>query len=291
MFIFSLIPNFTKIVFMKYSFIIFIGLLVQENLKGQEMEIMTYNIKYLNETDGENSWSKRKDHLTSQISFYEPGIFGVQEAVKEQLKHLKSNLKEYQFLGEGRDGGRKGEFSAIFFDAQKFENLEEGTFWLSETPSKPSLGWDAAYPRVCTYAKFKLKKTGEEFWVFNTHFDHEGVEARKKSSRMILDKMKEINKQNLPAILMGDLNLEPETEEVGFLSDKLEDSKAVAELVFGPEGTFNGYNFNKPVNRRIDYIFLSKGDFRVLKYAVLSDSRALKYPSDHLPVLVRVKLK
>ena len=108
---------------------------------------------------------------------------------------------------------------------------------------------------------------------------------------MIISKIKEINKQEIPAILMGDFNLEPETEEIQFISSQLEDSKTVAELVFGPEGTFNGYDFHEPVSRRIDYIFLSRDDFEVLKYAVLSDSKDLKFPSDHLPVLVKLKLK
>lgn len=258
--------------------------------RGQ-MKIMTYNIKYLNESDGENSWSQRKDHLTNQIKFYEPGIFGVQEALKEQLDHLKSNLEGYVFIGDGRDGKMSGEFSAIFFDTEKFDKLEEGTFWLSQTPNEPSKGWDAAYRRVCTYAKFRAKTSTKEFWVFNTHFDHRGIEARKKSSRMIISRIKEINEEGIPAILMGDLNLEPKTEEIQYLSGQLEDSKSIAELVFGPEGTFNGYNFSEPVTRRIDYIFLSKDDFEVLKYGVLSDSKDLKYPSDHLPVLVKLKLK
>ncbi|SDL55222.1 Metal-dependent hydrolase, endonuclease/exonuclease/phosphatase family [Salinimicrobium catena] len=276
---------------MKKSTFLILLFFVQVTLYSQTMEIMTYNIKYLNETDGENSWSQRKDHLTSQIKFYEPGIFGVQEAVLEQLQHIKQNLDGYEYLGEGRDGGQKGEFSAIFFETEKFEKLEEGTFWLSETPTVPSMGWDAAYPRVCTYAKFRNVQNEDEFWVFNTHFDHMGTSARKKSSRMILEKMEEINQQDLPAVLMGDLNLEPDTEEVKFLSAHMEDSKTIANLVFGPEGTFNAYEFQEPVTRRIDYIFLSKGDFKVKKYAVLSDSKDLKYPSDHLPVLVELKLK
>lgn len=256
-----------------------------------QMEVMTYNVRYLNETDGENSWSKRKDDLAKQLQFHEPGFLGVQEAVKEQLEHFQDHLENYKYLGEGRDGGQKGEFTAIFYDTRKFEELESGTFWLSETPEMPSMGWDAAYPRICTYAKFRSKDSGKEFWVFNTHFDHQGIEARKKSSRFILEKIEEFNKEDLPALLMGDFNLEPETEEIQFLSDEMEDSKAVAQLSFGPEGTFNGYKFMEPVNRRIDYIFLSKGDFEVLKYAVLSESKDLKYPSDHLPVLLELKIK
>lgn len=276
---------------MKKRIFLILFLFLGINLYSQTMEIMTYNIKYLNETDDENSWSQRKNHLTSQIKFYEPGIMGVQEAVLEQLQHIKQNLDGYEYVGEGRDGGQKGEFSAIFFDTEKFEKLEEGTFWLSETPTTPSKGWDASYPRVCTYAKFRNVQNEKEFWVFNTHFDHMGTEARTNSSRMILKKMEEINQQDLPIILMGDLNLEPETEEVKFLSENMEDSKTVANLIFGPEGTFNAYEFHEPVTRRIDYIFLSKGDFEVKKYAVLSDSKDLKYPSDHLPVLVELKLK
>lgn len=264
-------------------------LLMQEKLQSQEMKIMTYNIKYQNETDGENSWSKRKDHLTNQIRFYEPGILGVQEAVKEQLEHLKKNLEGYEYLGKGRDGGILGEFTAIFFDTQQFEKLEEGTFWLSETPEKPSIGWDAAYPRACTYAEFKEKESGTKFWVFNTHFDHQGMQARDKSSQMIIEKMKEINKQNLPAILMGDFNLEPNSEPMQFLKDQLKDSKDVAKVVFGPEGTFNAYEFQKPVKGRIDYIFLNNSSMEVEKYAVLSDSKDMRYPSDHFPVVLMVK--
>ncbi len=266
-------------------------LLMQEKIQSQEMKIMTYNIKYLNETDGENSWSNRKDHLTNQIKFYEPGIFGVQEAVKDQLEHFQDNLQGYAYLGEGRDGGMKGEFTAIFFDTEQFEILEEGTFWLSETPEKPSKGWDAAYPRVCTFAKFQEKGYGTKFWVFNTHFDHQGIEARKNSSRMIIKKMEEINKQDLPVILMGDLNLEPDSEPVNFLKNQLTDSKDVAKLVFGPEGTFNAYEFQKPVKRRIDYIFVDESKIEVEKYAVLSDSKDLRYPSDHLPVLLVVNFR
>lgn len=255
-----------------------------------QLKVMSYNIKYANENDGENSWSKRKDYLASQIRFYEPHIFGVQEALHRQLEFLKEKLPGYEYFGKGRDDGtQKGEFSAIFYKSEKFELLEQGTFWLSSTPATPGKGWDAAYPRVCTYGLFKEKASGKEFWVFNTHFDHVGKEARKESARLIHKKIEELNKNETPLILMGDLNLEPETEEVKFLSTHYKDSKKEAEVVFGPEGTFNAYDFNTPVTRRIDYIFTNNG-INVEKYGVLSDSRDLKYPSDHLPVLVHLEL-
>jgi endonuclease/exonuclease/phosphatase family metal-dependent hydrolase len=258
---------------------------------GQEMEVMSYNIKYANENDGENSWSKRKDFITNQIKFYEPEIFGVQEALVSQLKHFQSEMRNYEFVGVGRDDGKEaGEFSAIFYDSDEFKVLVENTFWLSETPDEISVGWDAAMERICTYAKLEDKSSGQTFWVFNTHFDHIGEKARENSAKLIWEKISTINKKNLPVILMGDLNLEPDTNAIEFLSEKMNDSKVVSELEFGPEGTFNGFNFNEPVNTRIDYIFTSD-DFEVQKYGVLSDSKDLKYPSDHLPVMVELKFQ
>ncbi len=258
---------------------------------AQNLDVMTYNIKYANENDGENSWSKRKNHLTNQIRFYEPDIFGVQEALLEQLEHLKENLPNYKYVGVGReDGVNKGEFSALFYDASQFKVLEEDTFWLSETPEKISVGWDAALPRICTFALFEYKTSKQKFWVFNTHFDHIGDIAREESANLILAKIGKLNTANIPVILTGDLNLEPETKAIQLLSKKMNDSRSASKnVVFGPEGTFNGYNFLEPVTRRIDYIFVSKGNLEVLKYAVLSDSKALKYPSDHLPVFVELQ--
>lgn len=260
------------------------------NSYAQDLEIMSYNIKFANETDGENSWSKRKDHITNQIKFYEPEIFGVQEALVSQLKHFQSEMDNYKYVGVGRDDGKEaGEFSAIFYNSEEFEVLEENTFWLSETPNEISVGWDAAMERVCTYAKFKDKNSGKIFWVFNTHFDHVGKKARENSAKLIWEKISALNNEDLPVILMGDLNLEPDTSGIQFLMEKMNDSKSVAKLDFGPEGTFNGYNFKKPVKGRIDYIFTSD-EIKVKKYGVLSDSKDLKYPSDHLPVFVKLEL-
>jgi len=271
--------------------ILSIGLIFSGGACAQNLEVMTYNIKFANENDGENSWSKRKDHLTDQIRFYEPDIFGVQEALLEQLEHLKGNLPNYNYVGVGReDGINKGEFSALFYDTNQFKVLDEGTFWLSETPGVISVGWDAALPRICTFALFENKTTKQKFWIFNTHFDHIGEKARVESANLILAKIENLNTANIPVILMGDLNLEPQTKAIQLLSKKMNDSKIVSKnVVFGPEGTFNGYNFLEPVTRRIDYIFISKGKLEVLKYAVLSDSWNLKYPSDHLPVFVELQ--
>lgn len=258
-----------------------------------QIEVMSYNVRFQNENDGENSWSKRKEFIGDQLKFYEPDVLGVQEAVYDQLEFFKEKLEHYEYVGAGRDDGRlKGEFSAVFYNTTRVEMLESATFWLSETPGQPSKGWDAEYPRVCTYVKLKDLNSGREFWVFNTHFDHMGDKARQESAILILQKIKEINTKELPVILMGDLNLEPDSKSVQLLINELNDSKEESRKVsFGPDGTFNAFKFHEPVTRRIDYIFTTKDDIEVLKYGVLTDSKDLKYPSDHFPVLVELNFR
>jgi len=251
---------------------------------AQDVKFMTYNLRYDNPGDGENQWSLRKEYLKDQIRFYEPDIFGIQEGVYHQVQYLDNQLTTYTYVGVGRDDGKtKGEFSALYFK-KDWELQEQGTFWLSETPDKVSVGWDASMERVCTFAK--LKRDDITIWVFNTHFDHIGMEARKNSVTLILDKIKQYAK-NEKIILMGDLNLEPETEPIQMLKTFLNDSHDIADVRFGPTGTFNGFDFLKPVTRRIDYIFVHK-DLIVKKHGILSDLKDMKYPSDHLPVIATI---
>lgn len=273
-----------KLIVVLFSF--FTGLYSQNNLV-----CLTYNIKLDFPKEGENSWSNRQPFMLSQLLFYEPDIFGVQEAMPNQMKDLDSLLTDYEFVGVGRDdGNNKGEYSAIFYKSNQFKILRTSTFWLSQTPEKVSMGWDAVCHRVCTYALFENIKTKKQFYVFNTHFDHVGVVARKNSAVLIIQKIKEINTEMHPVILMGDFNMEEGYESIHYISQYLKDSKTVStSKPFGPSGTFNGFNFNEPVTQRIDFIFVSP-EIQVNKYAVLSDSKACKYPSDHLPVLVSLNL-
>lgn len=276
-----------------HRLIVFMILNISTPALSQHLSVMTYNIRYDNPNDGENRWEARKDFLIAQIKFHAPDIFGIQEGLAHQVNYINKELAGYKYVGVGRDDGKKkGEFSAIFFNASKFKTIESSTFWLSDTPEKISVGWDAALERICTYALFEHLETGQKIWVFNTHFDHVGKEARKNSVTLIYDRIGSLNKDNHPYILMGDLNLEPGTEPIQYLSQHLDDTKKVSkEVVFGPEGTFNGFQFNKPVTRRIDYIFTSKLGIEVQKYAVLSDSKNLRYASDHLPVYVELVVK
>jgi len=262
---------------------------------SQDMKLMTYNIRFNNPNDGENAWSKRKEILVNQIRFYEPDIFGIQEGLESQIKYIVDNLKSYQYVGVGRADVKEkgsGEFSAIFFSALKFKKLDSGTFWLSETPEKTSRGWDASLNRICTYILLKHKKTGNNFWVFNTHFDHRGKKAREKSAELIIQKIKSINKDNLPLFLMGDFNLKPDESPIQFIKKQLNDSWEISQQPpFGPVGTINSFDVCKTRNSRIDYIFVSKNNIMVNKYGVLANVKDIKYPSDHFPVFIEANLQ
>jgi len=267
-------------------------LLTALNLNAQDITVLSYNIRLDVASDSLNRWDNRKDFLIGQLNFHEPEVFGIQEGLLHQLEEIKNGMPGYTYIGKGREDGLKnGEFSAIFYNPEKLELLEENTFWLSETPEIPSKGWDAAIKRVCTYGLFKTKGGGQNFWVFNTHFDHIGEEARKESVFQIIERIQKLNTENFPVILTGDLNLEPDHPSILLLSSAMQDTHLLAgDKAFGPEGTFNGFNFSEPITRRIDYIFLSKTGFQLLKYAILSDSKDLRYPSDHFPVLAKLAI-
>ncbi|MBU2927307.1 endonuclease/exonuclease/phosphatase family protein [Winogradskyella psychrotolerans] len=256
------------------------------------LKAMTYNIRLDIASDGANAWPNRKDFLSSQILFLSPDVFGVQEARPNQIEDLNSALPDYKFIGEGRDGHGEGEFSAIYYNSKNIKVEKQNTFWLSDSPTVVSKGWDAAYPRVCTYGLFTLKDSDQKFWVFNTHLDHVGDEAQKEGMKLILKKITLENSQNYPVLLMGDFNVEPNSEVVAEILLTMSDLKQVATLKFGADGTFNGFNYNKPVTRRIDYIFVSKSpNVLVLKYAVFSSAIDFKYPSDHFPVYTEIEFK
>lgn len=259
---------------------------------AQDLTVMTYNIRYATENDGDNQWEKRKQFLSDQVSFYQPDVYGVQEGLEHQLLYLKESNEKYDYVGVGRDDGlRKGEFCAIFFNKKRVILHSQDTFWLSTTPEKVSKGWDAALERICTYALFTDVHSGLKFWVFNTHFDHIGEEARERSAELIVKKISEINKEAYPVFLLGDFNLNEKSKAIVYLSSVLNDTRSASEeSPFGPFGTFNGFEFKEPVKDRIDYIFTSKNGVRIKKYAVLTDSKDLKYPSDHFPVLVKAEI-
>ncbi|MEM6397467.1 MAG: endonuclease/exonuclease/phosphatase family protein [Bacteroidota bacterium] len=244
---------------------------------------MTYNIRLNTPSDGENAWPKRRAFLASQIEFHQPDVLGIQEGLPDQVDWLSENLEDYDYVGEGRQGGHAGEYSAIFYRSEELKVLRSGTYWLSETPDTVSTGWDAALPRICTWAAFETK-VGVKFMAFNTHFDHVGAEARKQSADLILKNLKTLNPNSLPSIVMGDLNLTPETEPIQQFKDQLIDVYDAAPIKLGPAATFTGFNTQHIPCRRIDYIFVSE-DFYVDRMATLTDFVDGRYASDHFAVI------
>jgi len=275
---------------MKSLFTLFL-LLTAFLLNAQDINIVTYNIRFNNPNDGINAWPNRNEMVAALLRFHEPEIFGVQEALLGQINDIEKQLPQMKHIGVGRDNGKEaGEFSPIFYDTTKFKLLDCGWFWLSETPHKPGYGWDAHYNRICTWAILKPKK-GSPFLCLNTHLDHQGDVARAESAKLILKKIGELNTKNLPVILTGDFNLTPETAPIQYIKQYLKDSKEISKAKpYGPDGTFNNFDFNSKLPDRIDYIFVNN-KVTVLKYAVLTDSKENRYPSDHLPVFVKVRIK
>jgi endonuclease/exonuclease/phosphatase family metal-dependent hydrolase len=259
--------------------------------RNTPITVATYNLRYNTPNDGVNAWPNRKEMVKSLIQYHEFDLFGTQEALRGQLEDV-AELKEFAFLGKGRDDGKQaGEHSAIFYRKDRFKVLDSGDFWLSETPDVPGKGWDATCcNRIASWAKFQDLKTKKQFYFFSVHFDHQGVKARQESGKLMVKKIKEIAGKT-PAICVGDFNSTPETEQIQAMQTLLQDAHNVTKQPpYGPEGTFNSFKFDAPMNNRIDYIFVSKA-FEVLKYGVLTDAKEQRYPSDHQPVVAKVVLK
>jgi len=252
--------------------------------------IMSYNIRYDNNWDVKNSWSIRKKKVIQIFGQYEPSIMGVQEGLLNQVQYIDSCLANYDYVGVGReDGKERGEFCVIYFDTTRYVVSKHSTFWLSETPDTISVGWDAALERICTYGLFKDRKTAEEFWVFNTHFDHMGSMARERSSGLILDRINKVNHRSLPVIVMGDFNSVPDSPPINTIRTEMSDALKISlEELQGPIGTFNGFDPDLPIERRIDYIFTR--DIKVLSYMHINDRlNNNRHISDHLPVMIKIQ--
>ncbi len=280
----------------------------------KSFRVMTFNIRYDNPGDGENGWVHRKDKVASVIRLHQADIAGLQEALKHQINELAERLPEFAWFGVGRQDGKDGgEFTPIFYRRDRFELVEHGDFWLSETPEKiGSKSWDAALPRIATWGKFKDKTTELEFYLLNTHFDHIGLTARLESAKR-LRLWAESRVKELPVILIGDFNCLPASPPIQWLTCAREVSTATAgdppavpvavscsdcllcdaiertkKPHHGPTSTWNGFGPLVP-SRKIDHIFVTER-VDVLQHAILADHWDGRWPSDHLPVLAEVEL-
>lgn len=276
--------------------------------------IATYNVRLANHGDSVNGngWGKRAPYVAKIALFHGFDIFGTQEGFYEQLKDLKQLMPRYEYIGVGREDGKKqGEHSAIFYRTDKFQVLDHGDFWLSEDQTKPNFGWDAACIRVCTWGKFKELSTGLTFVYFNLHMDHKGTKAREESAKLILKRIKEMPK-GTPVILSGDFNVDQFSTSYQLLNTSgiVRDAYDKATLIYEPViGTFNGFDSNNVETGRIDHIFLTD-NFTVSKYGILDDTyqttskengnkveaveeqkSETRFPSDHFPVMAKVEVK
>jgi len=269
--------------------------------QDSSLNVMSFNIRYPNPGDGIHYWDNRRPLVASIIRYHEVDLLGVQEVHLRQLKEIVTDMPELSWFGVCRTDGSTNpnpdnEFSAILYRKDRFERLDGSNFWLSETPdSIASTGWDAALPRIVTWAKFRDKETGKLFFHFNTHFDHIGVQARHESAKLILEKIKTIT-GDMPVILTGDFNCSDTDPPYLTLTDKkyvshLNDALHLSKFPHhGPMSTFAG-NFEATglIDHRIDFIFV-KNNVSVLKHAILSDSWYGNFASDHLPVIAKVSI-
>ena len=259
---------------------------------AQDLKFMTFNIRYATVNDGPDQWELRKDHVCDLVRDENPLAFGIQEGLHEQVAYMDQSLGEYAFLGVGRDNGNEeGEYCAIFYQKEALEVIDSGTFWLSETPDQPSLGWDASFKRICTYAKFRQKETNKTFLLLNTHFDHKGMEARNRSADLLIEKIKTLIHKGDPVILMGDFNLTSDTEAIQKIRSALEDTRELAKIVKGPDATFNGFDLEEAPTARIDYIFAGGNRMKVLESEILDSKYGGRYPSDHFPVTALIEFE
>ena len=251
--------------------------------KECEVRVISYNVRYLNQKDGDNNWEFRKHASINMVNDERPTVFGLQEAVKAQVEFLDENLPDYDYYGVGRDdGAEKGEFMAIFYNTNEVKLLDHGTFWLSATPDIPSKGWDGACFRTCTWALFECKATGKHFAHFNTHLDHRGKEAQREGLKTIAAKIQELVDADVPVFLSGDFNTRTDQPIYEPLKAIMTDSRELAAET-DHRGTYTGFRVREnPVV--VDHIFVRGAE--VDKFQVLCDKNyGAPYISDHWPVL------
>ena len=283
-----------------------------------QMLVGSYNIRLKVSSDSVkgNVWEKRCQVICDQVNFMSPDIFGAQEVLHTQLVDMLAGLDGYDYIGVGRDDGNTGgEYAAIFYKTNRLRLLDSGNFWLSETPDRPGLGWDAACVRICTWGKFARQTAtdDEAFFFFNLHMDHVGVVARREAAKLIVQKISEIA-PGAPVIVTGDFNVDQNDEIYSIFTQSglLKDSYIASRLNFAENGTFNSFDTGLYTDSRIDHIFVSPA-ISVDAYGILTNSYwtpdgasegqlkghdapqqidfsryTRRQPSDHYPVFVRL---
>ena len=274
-----------------------IGFAAENKDQVVDVKAMTFNLRYKNNNDpSPHTWDERVPTIRKVINTEKPDIIGTQEVLYTQLQDLESTLpKYYTWIGLGREGGNRGEYSAIFYNEKDYTVLEYDHFWLSDTPNIiGSKTWGNNIPRMVTWAKFLDKKSNKQFYFVNTHFDHQSANAREKSAELILEVTNKFDPE-LPVILTGDFNAGPDSRPHEILTGDgaFDDLFETAEKRINEDlGTFNG--FNNPTgggpDRRIDWI-LGKGNLTTNEIEIVNYQTKEQFPSDHFPVLADITLK
>ena len=252
--------------------------------ENTELKVMSYNIRLGSANDGTNSWAMRYTATGEMLDDQKPDVFGVQEALDYQVRYIEE-MCGYEYVGVGRENGKsEGEHMAIFWNKKTVSMLKWGTFWLSETPEKPSMGWDAACRRTATWALMKDKMTGKKFYFINTHLDHKGAEAQKNGLKLIVDRLSEINPDGYPMVLTGDFNITPDNKALTELDAKMQSARKIAEKTDSLD-TYNGWGRGSGV---IDYIYVSGFSSCPEFQTVVKRYNDRKFVSDHYPVVARL---
>ena len=249
----------------------------------EPLPVMSFNVRYGTAKDGDHVWENRKDAACAMILDQRPAVFGVQEALDFQLTYFQEHCPGYKYVGVGReDGISDGEHMAVFYDTERIERLEWGTYWLSETPFQPSLGWDAACRRTATWTLLKDKVAGRNFYFVNTHLDHVGKEARRKGLLLLVDRIAAMNPDGYPMVLTGDMNVYPDDPCLGELRTLMQDARQTAP---DTDNDYTWHDWGKVSgNPPIDYVFYA-GFAGCDKFAVVRQPyQGVDYVSDHFPV-------
>lgn len=246
------------------------------------LRLITFNIRYDNPGDGENCWVNRRKACLDMLHKYSPDVFGVQEALPNQMEDLRKGLPEYGCVGRGRaPHTSENEHAAVFYRKDKFVLEDSATFWLSTTPDTVSVGWDAKLPRVATWVRLRDKRKHKELLYLNAHLDHKGSDARTSSAQLIVDELKKkMDRESLPVFVTGDFNALPESVPVETMRGFLKDLRKEVEPG-NTEQTVNGWG-TEPPHKIIDYIFYR--DSKPLEYKVVTENFGVPYISDHFPV-------
>ena len=259
---------------------------------GTELRVMTFNIRYGTAQDGANRWDLRKQRVVQTIRQFRPDLVGTQETMAFQAEYLQQQLDEYAYVGKLREPDQPdSEQSGVLFRRSRFVDLEQGHFWLSETPDVPgSKSWDSSLPRMVTWLKLFDLQSHRPLYLLNTHFDHRGREARRQAAVLLGQRVTQLDPQ-FPVIVTGDFNCGEGSPPYQTLlaSDRLRDAYRLAHPIRQPnEGTFNGFQGTRS-GERIDWILVSSL-FTVEAAEIVVDGPDQPAASDHHAVTARLRL-